>query len=152
MSLPVIHELDSDKVRSIKEIAYGLIECWNAMDFHRAYTTYYAEDAVKCEPTAIGDFPNEIQGLENLIAQEDSIQQELMETHQIQVAEGPFIGANGFSVIIKSDFTHGATNTRHIFREVGIFTIADGKVVREEYQFDEAEYQLATVLAAEHAE
>ena len=37
MSKPVLSDLDSGQTRSIKEVAYGLIECWNAMDFHRAY-------------------------------------------------------------------------------------------------------------------
>ena len=147
MSKPVLSDLDSGQTRSIKEVAYGLIECWNAMDFHRAYRSYYHQEAVKVEPTSIGDYPNEIRGLDQLMAQEDSIQQEIMETHQIYVAEGPFIGASGFSVVIKSDFTHRATGTRHIFREVGIFTIEDGKVVREEYLYDEAEHQLAMQLA-----
>ena len=151
MTTPVIHPLDSDRTCSIKEIAYGLIDCWNRMDFHTAYQTFYAQDAVKVEPTAIGDYPNEIRGLETLMAQEDSIQQEIMETHQIYIAEGPFIGASGFSIVIKSDFTHRATGTRHIFREVGIFTVEDGKIVREEFQYDEAEHQLATVLANESA-
>ena len=102
---------------------------------------------MKVEPTTIGDYPNEIRGLDQLMAQEDNIQQEIMETHQIYVAEGPFIGASGFSVVIKSDFTHRATGTRHIFREVGIFTVENGKVVREEYLYDEAEHQLAMQLA-----
>ena len=151
MTSPVIHPLDNDKTRRIKEIAYGLIDCWNRLDFHGAYQTYYAKDAVKVEPTAIGEYPNEIRGLETLMAQEDSIQQELMETHQIYIAEGPFIGANGFSIVIKSDFTHRATGNRYIFREVGIFTVEYGQIVREEFQYDEAEHQLATILASESA-
>ena len=137
--------------KEIVDIAYGRIALWNQEKFREAYETYYAEDAVKCEPTVIGDYPNEIRGLETLMAQEDSIQQEIMETHQIYIAEGPFIGASGFSIVIKSDFTHRATGTRHIFREVGIFTVEDGKIVREEFQYDEAEHQLATVLANESA-
>ena len=149
MAEPVVHEFDSDHTRSIKVLAYALIDCWNAMDFHRAYQNYYHEDAVKVEPTAIGDYPNEIRGLAQLMAQEDSIQQDIMETHQIHVAEGPFIGASGFSVVIKSDFTHRATGTRHIFREVGVFTVEEGKVRREEYLYDEAEHQLAMSLAQE---
>ena len=85
------------------------------------------------------------------MAQEDSIQQEIMVTHQIYVAEGPFIGASGFSIVVKSDFTHRATGTRHIFREVAMFTVSDGKIVREEFHYDEAEHLLAMKLAAQNA-
>lgn len=135
--------------KTIQEIAYGCIDLWNQMKFREAYETYFAEDAVKCEPTAIGEYPNQIQGRNTLIAQEESIQNDLMDTHGIYVSEGPFIGANGFSVIIKSDFTVKETGTRHIFREVGIYTIKDSEIVREEFLFDEAEFDLAVKLASD---
>lgn len=131
----------------IKTIANACIALWNQLKFSEAYELYYAEDAVKCEPTAIGDYPNEIQGRDTLAAQEESIQNDLMETHSISVSEGPFIGANGFSVIIKSDFTVKATQERHIFREVGVYTVKEEKIVREEFFFDEAEHQMAVKLA-----
>ena len=131
----------------IRDIAYGCIALWNQGKFREAYEHYYARDAVKCEPTTIGDFPNEIEGLENLANQEEFIQGALTTPYSVSVAEGPFIGATGFSVIIKSDFAINATGDRHIFREVGIYTVLDGKIVREEFLYDEAELAMAHKLA-----
>ena len=135
--------------QQIIDIAYGCIALWNQEKFREAYEAYYAEDAVKCEPTVIGDYPNEIQGRDTLADQEEFIQSGIATPHSIHVAEGPFIGANGFSVIIKSDFTINATGERHIFREVGVYTVEDGKIVREEFLYDEAELAMASKLAAE---
>lgn len=136
--------------QELLEIAYGCIKLWNNDGFREAYETYYAEDAVKCEPTAIGDFANEIQGLEKLADQEEYIQNDMTTVHSVSVSEGPFIGANGFSVIFKSDFTINATGDRHIFREVAVYTVENGKIVREEFLYDEAEYAMANKLATLH--
>lgn len=121
------------------EIAHGCIALWNAGNHSEAYRRYYAEDAEKVEPTALGEYGNSLKGLDNLIAHEEMIQGGIATVNAVYVAEGPFIGASGFSVVIKSDFTMNDTGIRFIFREVGVFTVKNGKIVREEYLYDEAE-------------
>lgn len=121
------------------EIAHGCIALWNAGNHPEAYRQFYAEDAVKVEPTALGDYGTTLKGRDNLIAHEEMIQGAIATVNAVYVAEGPFIGSSGFSVVIKSDFTMNDSGIRFIFREVGIFTVEGGKITREEYLYDEAE-------------
>ena len=131
----------------IKDLAYKCMELWSTDRWTECYQTYYAQDAVKVEPTVVGEYANEISGLDALASQEEYIQNDLMEVHAVYVSEGPFFRANGFAVIIKSDFTVKATGERHIFRELGVYDVKDGKITREEYIYDEAEYLMSMKLA-----
>lgn len=121
------------------EIAHQCIALWNAGKHPEAYRRFYAEDAVKVEPTSLGEFGNELKGRDNLVRHEEMIQGDIASVNSVYVAEGPFIGASGFSVVIKSDFTMNDSGIRFIFREVGVFTVEAGKITREEYLYDEAE-------------
>jgi ketosteroid isomerase-like protein len=49
-------------------------------------------------------------------------------------AEGPFYhGANRFAVIFDIDVTNKAMKQRMQMREVGIYTVKDGKITKEEF-------------------
>ncbi|MEO0325223.1 MAG: nuclear transport factor 2 family protein [Myxococcota bacterium] len=49
-------------------------------------------------------------------------------------AEGPFPhGEDRFAVIYRFDITHKASKQRMQLEEVGVYQVADGKVIREEY-------------------
>ena len=127
---------------SITKLAYNCIALWNQNRYRDAYERYYSEDAVKVEPAAWGNHSNEIHGRKNLAEHEEWLTEDWLDINSVSVAEGPFIGADGFAVIIKSDFTFKHSGERHIFREVGRFTVADGAIVREEYLYDEAEMDM----------
>ncbi len=122
-----------------KDIAYGCIELWNQLKFREAYETYYSDDAVKIEPVAWEEHANEVSGKAAMADHEEWLADEWVTIHSVKIAEGPFIGANGFSVIIENDFTMRDTGERHVFREVGVYTIENGKIVREEFLYSEAE-------------
>ncbi len=49
------------------------------------------------------------------------------------VAEGPFVGATGFTVHFTIEVTPRAGGTRMKMREVGVYTVEKGKIVREEF-------------------
>ena len=112
-----------------EEIAYACISLWNQGKFREAYEGYYSEDAVKVEPLAWGQHSNEVAGSKNMAAHEEWLTEDWLTINSVAISEGPFIGAAGFSVIIKSDFTMRDTGSRHIFREVGVYTVEDGKIV-----------------------
>ncbi len=125
---------------SIEKIAYACIELWNQGNFREAYEQYYSDKAVKIEPTNWGEeHSHEVKGAENLADHEDWLAQNWLDINSVSISEGPFIGASGFSVIIKSDFTMKQSGERHIFREIGVYTVENGKIVREEFLYDEAE-------------
>jgi ketosteroid isomerase-like protein len=51
-------------------------------------------------------------------------------------AEGPFLfGEESFAVIFDMDTTNKATGERSQGREVGIYHVKDGKIVREEFYY-----------------
>jgi hypothetical protein len=54
------------------------------------------------------------------------------EMHAAQ-AEGPFVGATGFTVHFTMEISPRAGGPRMSMREVGVYTVEKGKIVREEF-------------------
>lgn len=54
------------------------------------------------------------------------------ETHSAQ-AEGPFVGATGFTVHFTMEISPAGGGERMKMREVGVYTVSKGKIVREEF-------------------
>lgn len=54
--------------------------------------------------------------------------------HGVKV-EGPFVGATGFGVRYEMDVEVKATGQRFPMTEVGVYTVKNGKVVREEFMY-----------------
>lgn len=63
-----------------------------------------------------------------------------MEQNEIQgaAAEGPFVGASGFAVKFRMDVVERASGKRTVMDEVGVYTVQDGKIVREEFMYGSA--------------
>lgn len=53
-------------------------------------------------------------------------------------AEGPYVGATGFSVKFRMDVEEMATNKRTIMEEIGVYTVKNGKIIREEFMYGAA--------------
>lgn len=56
------------------------------------------------------------------------------EIHDMQV-EGPWVGATGFAVKYAIDVTQNSTGQRSGMEEIAVYTVRDGKIVREEFHF-----------------
>ncbi len=50
-------------------------------------------------------------------------------------AEGPFVGASGFAVKFKIDVADKQTGARNVMEEIGVYTVENGKIVREEFMY-----------------
>jgi len=50
-------------------------------------------------------------------------------------AEGPFVGSSGFAVRFRIDSEERATGQRRIVDEIAVYTVRDGKIVREEFMY-----------------
>ena len=50
-------------------------------------------------------------------------------------AEGPFVGASGFAVRFKMDVETKSTGQRQTMHEIGVYTVQNGKIVREEFMY-----------------
>lgn len=51
-------------------------------------------------------------------------------------AEGPFVGSTGFAVRFKMDVETKSTGQRKVMDEIGVYTIANGKIIEEEFMYD----------------
>ena len=60
---------------------------------------------------------------------------EAIETYGLQV-DGPFVGDLQFAVRFHMDVTPKMTGQRVSMVEVGVYTVEDGKIVREEFYYN----------------
>jgi ketosteroid isomerase-like protein len=51
-------------------------------------------------------------------------------------AEGPFVGSNCFAIKFVMDVEDTVANQRMMMSEVAVYTVANGKIVREEFMYD----------------
>jgi hypothetical protein len=60
-----------------------------------------------------------------------------MRTHKVHgvSADGPFVGASGFAIRFRMDVEDTSAGQRQIMEEVGVYTIQNGKIVREEFMY-----------------
>jgi hypothetical protein len=52
-------------------------------------------------------------------------------------AEGPYLGSSGFAVKFRMDVEEKATGKRWTMDEVGVYTVQNGKIIREEFMYGE---------------
>lgn len=50
-------------------------------------------------------------------------------------AEGPYVGATGFAVKFRMEIAERATGKRSLMTEIGVYTVRDGKIIREEFMY-----------------
>jgi len=56
------------------------------------------------------------------------------EIHTMNV-DGPWVGATGFAVRYAIDVTQKSTGQRSQMEEIAVYTVKNGKIVREEFHF-----------------
>lgn len=118
---------------TLKEIADALVaHCRNGTEAE-GLATLYAPAAVSVEAMAMpGSDSPEARGVDAIRAKHDWWNR-TMEVHSGSV-EGPFLhGASQFAVIFEADATNRETGERMAMKEVGLYEVADGKIVREAF-------------------
>ena len=92
----------------------------------------YAEDAVSIESRGSDERPRKAFG-RDAIRDKHVWWCESFETHEIDV-KGPFFHCpDRFAVVFRFDATRLATLRRDVFEVLAIYTVAEGKIVREEF-------------------
>lgn len=94
--------------------------------------THFAPDAVSVEPVDWSGSGRESRGVDAIKGKHDWWNG----SHTVHHlgAEGPFLhGDDRFAVIFDMDVTQKDTGRRITGREVGVYHVANGKVVREEF-------------------
>lgn len=116
----------------LMEIGTAVVEANNNGTVAELLDSHYAVEAVSVEAAAMDDSGREASGLEAIRAKHDwwNSNFEVHESH----AEGPFFhGDDRFSVIFSAETTHKESGKREQMREIGEYTVRDGKIVREEF-------------------
>ena len=118
---------------SLKEVADRLVaHCRNGTEME-GLSTLYAPDAVSVEAADMSGAGREMRGVDAIRGKHEWWSAN-HEVHSSTV-EGPFLhGDDRFGVIFGFEVTNKRTGERlPSMKELGIYHVADGKIVREEF-------------------
>jgi hypothetical protein len=111
-----------------KDIGARLVELLKSGDYETIYAEHYSPEAASVEADGTGSV-----GLDQ-IAKKNEWWFGAHEVHGFEIADW-YPSSRGFVVIYDLDFTEKASGNRHNFREAGVYTVQDGKIVREEFYY-----------------
>ena len=114
-----------------EEVANKLVELCRKVDFRGAMESLYAKDIVSVEAHEMENMPAEMRGIDQVRGKTDWWEKN-MEVHSAKIG-GPFVARDTFVVQFDIDVTDKTSNKRMQMSEVGIYTVKDGKVAREEF-------------------
>jgi hypothetical protein len=114
-----------------EEVATKLVELCRNREWRKALDELYAKDIVSVEAHEMENMPAEMRGIDQVRGKTDWWEKN-MEVHSAKVA-GPFVARDTFVVQFDIDVTDKASKKRMQMSEVGIYTVKDGKVAREEF-------------------
>jgi SnoaL-like protein len=114
-----------------EEVATKLVELCRKGEWMQAIDSLYGKDIVSVEAHAMENMPAEMRGLDQVRGKTQWWEQH-MEVHSAKVS-GPFVANDKFVVQFDIDVTNKDSKKRMQMSEVGIYTVKDGKVAREEF-------------------
>ena len=112
-------------------VAQKVVELTRTQAWKEALESLYAKDVVSVESRPNESGSPETHGIEGVRGKVDWWL-EAMETHSVKV-RGPFVAHDRFVVQYDMDVTDKSSNKRMQMSEVGVYTVKDGKIVREEF-------------------
>src|SRR5438132_242558 len=112
------------------EVAQQLVALCRKGEFMKAVDTLYSKDIVSVEPMAMPPMPAEMRGIEAVRGKGEWWNNN-HEIHAMKVS-GPFVAGDKFVVNFDFDVTNKPSGKRMQMAEAGIYTVANGKVAREE--------------------
>ncbi len=113
------------------EVGKKLVELCKQGKNDEVTKTLYAQDIVSVEAGAPPGQSAESRGLEAIIAKSKW----WADNHEVHsaVCEGPYPHGDRFVVHFKYDVTNKPSNQRIQMDEAALYTVKDGKIVREEF-------------------
>lgn len=113
------------------EVGKKLVELCNAGQAMQAMETLYSPDIVSVEAQSMPNMPAEMRGMQAVLGKAKWWN----ENHTIHssACQGPFPNGDRFACFFKFDVTNKPSNQRFTMEEVGLYTVKDGKIVREEF-------------------
>jgi hypothetical protein len=114
-----------------EEVAGKVVELVRKEAWHEAVNTLYDKDIVSVEAQAGGGGSPETRGIDAVRGKVDWWI-DAMEVHSFK-ANGPFVAHDRFVVQYDADVTDKKSKKRFQLSEVGVYTVKNGKIVREEF-------------------
>ena len=114
-----------------EEVAQKVVELVRKQAWHEALDTLYDKDIVSVEAQASGGDSPEKRGIDQVRGKTDWWIN-AMEVHSFK-ANGPFVAYDRFVVQYDADVTDKNSKKRMQLSEVGVYTVKNGKIVREEF-------------------
>ena len=118
-------------MNTTEEVATKLVDYCRKGEWMKAVDDLYAKDIVSVEAQAGENMPAETHGIDQVRGKTEWWEKN-MEVHSAKVA-GPFVARDTFVVQFDVDVTDKESKKRMQMSEVGIYTVKDGKVSREEF-------------------
>jgi hypothetical protein len=114
-----------------QEVANKVVELTRKQAWHEAVNSLYAKDIVSVEAQGMGGDSPEKRGIDAVRGKADWWINN-MQVHSFEVS-GPFVAHDRFVVQYNVDVTDKNSKNRMQMSEVGVYTVKDGKIVREEF-------------------
>jgi hypothetical protein len=114
-----------------QEIANKLVALCSAGKFEEATNSLYADDIVSVEAGAPPGQSRETKGLAGVKAKGEW----WVANHEVHSSkvEGPLVAGSHFAVTFKLDVTFKPESKRMTLEEIGVYKVANGKIVYEEF-------------------
>jgi SnoaL-like domain len=116
---------------STEEVAKKVMELVRKQAWYEALDTLYDDHIVSVEAFSMSADSPETRGKEAVRAKIDWWVN-ATEVHSF-TADGPFVARDRFVVQYNADITDNKSKQRRQLSEVGVYTVKDGKIVREEF-------------------
>jgi hypothetical protein len=114
-----------------EEVAQKVVELVRKQAWHEALATLYDKGIVSVEAQAGDGESPEKHGIDEVQGKTDWWLNS-MEVHSFK-ANGPFVAHDRFVVQYDADVTDKNSKKRMQLSEVGVYTVKNGKIVREEF-------------------
>ena len=124
---------------SIEAIANELVNKCRQGQFLEAIQALYSPNIVSIESAEFPACPKELIGLDNVVKKAQNWAENTT-VHSMEVGE-PLIGKNQFAVEFNMDATCKMTNQRNKMTEIALYTVENGKIVREHFFYNAASCQ-----------
>ena len=119
-----------------QEVANRLVELVRTEDYETAHKELYHEDIISIEnPTVTNEHMKymESKGMEAKNKKSKEWGEDVQETHSLTVSD-PLVAGPAFAINMTMDVTLKSMG-RIKMEELAVYTVVDGKVVREEFIF-----------------